>query len=126
MEHNIVITPNAPAPIGPYSQAVAINGLLYVSGQICIDPSTNELKNSSIEEECEQVMKNIEAILSAGGHQFKNIVKTSIFLSDMNHFATVNSIYSKYFTSNFPARETVAVLGLPKNVNVEISVISYK
>lgn len=123
---SIIHTKNAPAPIGPYSQAVRAGNMLYISGQIAIDPETNNLVNGNIEDETKQVMKNIEALLSASGFSFSDIVKTTIFLSDMEHFVLVNGIYGSYFHSDFPARETVAVLGLPKNVNVEISVTAYK
>lgn len=123
---SIIHTNNAPAPIGPYSQAVRAGNMLYISGQIAIDPETNTLVNGNIEDETKQVMKNIEALLSASGFSFSEIVKTTIFLSDMEHFVLVNGIYGSYFHSDFPARETVAVLGLPKNVNVEISVTAYK
>lgn len=123
---SIIHTKNAPAPIGPYSQAVRAGNMLYISGQIAIDPETNTLVNGNIEDETKQVMKNIEALLSASGFSFSDIVKTTIFLSDMEHFVLVNGIYGSYFRSDFPARETVAVLGLPKNVNVEISVTAYK
>ena len=123
---SIIYTEKAPAPIGPYSQAVLAGNMLYISGQIPIDPKTDQLVVGTIEEEAKQVMKNIEALLDESGFTFANIVKTSIFLSDMNHFALVNGVYGSYFDSDFPARETVAVLGLPKNVNVEISVIAYK
>lgn len=120
----IIQSSHAPAPIGPYSQAVQAGNLLFVSGQIALHPNTGELVNATIEEETTQVMKNIEAVLQAAGGSFQNIVKTTIFLSDMSLFATVNQIYAQYFSANFPARETVAVKGLPKNVNVEISVIA--
>jgi 2-iminobutanoate/2-iminopropanoate deaminase len=100
--------------------------MLFISGQIAIDPATNQLINGSIGDEARQVMKNLEALLSASGLSFESVVKATIFLSDMNHFAEVNEIYGSYFISNFPARETVAVLGLPKNVNVEISMIAVK
>ncbi|MGB4399424.1 MAG: RidA family protein, partial [Daejeonella sp.] len=122
----IIHTKNAPAPIGPYSQAVRAGNMLYVSGQIAIDPETDNLINGNIEDETKQVMKNIKELLSASGFSFSDIVKTTIFLSDMEHFVLVNGIYGSYFQSDFPARETVAVLGLPKNVNVEISVTAYK
>lgn len=124
--NTIIETSGAPAPIGPYSQAVEAGPLLFVSGQIAIDPETNILVAGSVEDEAKQVMKNIEAILTKAGYQFSQIVKTTIFLRDMNDFAKVNEIYGSYFTSAFPARETVAVAGLPKNVNVEISVIASK
>jgi 2-iminobutanoate/2-iminopropanoate deaminase len=100
--------------------------MLFISGQIAIDPATNQLINGSIGDEARQVMKNLEALLSASDLSFESVVKATIFLSDMNHFAEVNEIYGSYFISNFPARETVAVLGLPKNVNVEISMIAVK
>ncbi|MBB5620242.1 2-iminobutanoate/2-iminopropanoate deaminase [Pedobacter cryoconitis] len=122
----IINTPNAPAPIGPYSQAVLANGFLYVSGQIPINPATGELTQSSIKEETEQVMRNLNAVLLEAGFEFTHILKSTIFLSDMDLFAEVNEVYGSYFESDFPARETVAVKGLPKGVNVEISVIAYK
>ncbi len=124
MEKTIIHTNDAPAPIGPYNQAVKTNGFLFVSGQIAIDPVSGELKTATLEEETHQVMKNLKAVLTVAGHDFSNIVKTTIFLSDMGLFAAVNEIYGSYFTGNYPARETVAVKGLPKGVNVEISVIS--
>jgi 2-iminobutanoate/2-iminopropanoate deaminase len=120
----IVYTANAPAPIGPYSQAVKVGGLVYVSGQIAIEPSSGELKMSSIEEETEMVLNNLGEVLKEAGSDFNRIVKTSIFLSDMSLFAEVNAIYAKRFINDFPARETVAVAGLPKGVNVEISAIA--
>lgn len=123
---SIIYTDKAPAPIGPYSQAVQTGNMLFISGQIPIDPATNQLVIGNISDEARQVMHNLEALLSASGFSFENVVKASIFLSDMNHFAEVNEIYGSYFKSNFPARETVAVLGLPKNVNVEISLIAVK
>jgi 2-iminobutanoate/2-iminopropanoate deaminase len=123
MAGTIINTTDAPAPIGPYNQAVKANGFLFISGQIAINPVTNSIDATTVEEEAEQVMKNLQAILSAAGTDFSQVVKTTIFLSDMALFQTVNEIYGRYFTANFPARETVAVLGLPKNVNVEISMI---
>jgi 2-iminobutanoate/2-iminopropanoate deaminase len=123
---SIVKTDKAPAPIGPYSQAVWAGNLLFVSGQVAIEPSTGELVMDDIETETHQVMKNIKAILTEAGVDFGHIVKTSIFLSDMGNFAKVNTVYGSYFTSDFPARETVEVSVLPKNVNVEISVTAYK
>jgi len=123
---SIIYTDKAPEPIGPYSQAVLTGNMLFISGQIPIDPATNQLINGSIGEEAQQVMKNLEALLSASGLSFENVVKSTIFLSDMKYFAEVNEIYGSFFISNFPARETVAVLGLPKNVNVEISMIAVK
>jgi 2-iminobutanoate/2-iminopropanoate deaminase len=123
---SIIYTEEAPAPIGPYSQAVQAGNMLFISGQIPIDPATNQLIQGGIGDEARQVMKNLEALLLAAGFSFENVVKTTIFLSDMNHFAEVNEIYGSYFRSDFPARETVAVLGLPKNVNVEISLVAVK
>jgi len=122
----IIKTERAPAPIGPYNQAIFSNGTLYVSGQIAIDPSTNELVISSVEEETRQVMANLSAILDEAAFSFEDIVKTTIFLSSMDLFPVVNTIYGSYFKSDFPARETVAVAGLPKGVHVEISVIATK
>jgi len=123
-DKKIIITENAPAPIGPYNQAVKTGNLLFISGQIALVPGTDKLADASIAEETEQVMKNLQAILSAEGVDFAAIVKTTIFLSSMEHFAEVNKIYGSYFTGNYPARETVAVKGLPRNVNVEISMIA--
>jgi 2-iminobutanoate/2-iminopropanoate deaminase len=122
----IINTDQAPAPIGPYSQAVLANGFLFLSGQIPINPSTGELNISSIKEETNQVMRNINAVLLEAGYNFSHIVKVTIFLSDMNLFTEVNEIYGSYFSKEFPARETVAVKGLPKGVNVEISATAYK
>lgn len=124
MEKKIIQTTEAPAPIGPYNQAVKANGFLFVSGQIAINPVTGELEMTDIESETKQVMANLNAILETAGIGFDHVVKTTIFLSDMGLFGTVNEIYGGYFTGNFPARETVAVKTLPKNVNVEISVIA--
>ena len=126
MSKHIINTSNAPAPIGPYNQAVKAGNLLFVSGQIAIKPSTGEITNTDIIEETHQVLQNVKSILAEAGMDFNDIVKTTIFLSDMNLFSQVNEIYAKYFEGNFPARETVAVKGLPKNVNVEISVIASK
>ncbi len=122
----IIETANAPAPIGPYNQAIQAGNTLYVSGQIPIDPTTGELVSGSLEDEAHQVLKNVGAVLEAAGYRFADVVKTSIFLRDMNDFAAVNAVYGTYFTEAEPARETVAVAGLPKNVNVEISVIAWK
>lgn len=124
MEKTIIQTHQAPAPIGPYSQAVKAGNMLFISGQIAIDPQTNELNNSDLNTETHQVMKNLSAVLAAAGLDFNNVVKTTIFLSDMSLFAAVNEIYGGYFTEQFPARETVAVKGLPRNVHVEISMIA--
>ncbi|MCM5663758.1 Rid family detoxifying hydrolase [Galbibacter mesophilus] len=121
----IINTNDAPAPLGPYNQAVLANGTLYISGQIAIDPTTNELITSGVEDEAKQVMKNLEAVLKAAGFTFENVVKSSIFLSDMDNFAKINTIYGAHFNEETaPARETVAVKTLPKNVNVEISMIA--
>jgi 2-iminobutanoate/2-iminopropanoate deaminase len=126
MSKTIIHTPNAPAPIGPYNQAVLTGNLLFISGQIPLVPGSGELVSGTIEEEATQVMKNLDAILTAANMDFSNVVKTTIFLSDMNLFVPVNEVYGKYFESDYPARETVAVKGLPKNVNVEISMIASK
>lgn len=119
-------TTDAPAPIGPYNQAVVAGGFVFVSGQIALDPVTGDLKTNSIEEETTLVMQNLAAILREAGCNFTNVVKTTIFLSDMSYFGTVNSIYGEYFAADFPARETVAVKTLPRSVNVEISMIAFK
>ena len=124
MEKKIIQTSQAPAPIGPYNQAVAAGGFLFISGQICIKPETGEMNNTDIQAETHQVMHNLKAVLQEAGMDFSNVVKTTIFLSDMALFSEVNEIYGKYFDGDFPARETVAVKGLPKNVNVEISMIA--
>lgn len=122
----IINTKEAPAPIGPYNQAVAAGGFLFISGQIALDPASGQLITDSIETETHTVLKNLKAILAEAGLTFDHIVKTTIFLSDMNNFGLVNEIYGSYFTGNFPARETVEVSVLPKNVNVEISAIAVK
>jgi 2-iminobutanoate/2-iminopropanoate deaminase len=122
----IINTNNAPAPIGPYSQAVAANGLLFVSGQIPSNPKTGEIIATGITDEATMVMENLKAILTEAGIGFDSIIKTTIFLTDMQTFAQVNEVYGSYFTSDFPARETVQVSALPKGVNVEISVIALK
>ena len=124
MQKNIVETTEAPAAIGPYSQAVKAGNLLFVSGQIPLDPKTGNLITTCIEDETHRVMKNIEAILQAADTSFQNVVKTTIFLKSMDDFAKVNAVYASYFTGNFPARETVEVSGLPKGARVEISVIA--
>lgn len=120
----IISTKNAPSAIGPYSQAVIAGNLLFTSGQIALSPENGELVNGTLAEEVHQVMRNIEAVLSAAGSSLSEIVKTSIFLKDMNSFAEVNELYASYFKSDYPARETVEVARLPKDVNVEISVIA--
>ena len=128
MEKQIINTPSAPAPIGPYNQAVRIGEMLFISGQICIDPSNGKLNNQDIQAETHQVMHNLRAILEASDMSFHHVVKTTIFITDMNRFSEVNEIYGKYFDANstFPARETVQVSALPKFVNVEISMIAVK
>lgn len=120
----MILTENAPAPIGPYSQAVKCNGFLFCSGQIPINPKTNEVLKGSATEQAELVMKNIEAVLKAADLMFSDIVKTTIYLTNMNDFAQVNEVYGKYFKSNPPARSTIAVAALPKGVNVEIEVLA--
>lgn len=126
MDKQIINTSSAPAPIGPYNQAVRMDNLLFISGQICIDPATGSLKNQDIQEETHQVMHNLRSILSQAEMTFNNVVKTSIFITDMNRFSEVNEVYGKYFNDNFPARETIQVAALPKFVNVEISMIAAK
>tara|TARA_Y100000766_G_C18791384_1_gene548395 strand:- start:635 stop:1018 length:384 start_codon:yes stop_codon:yes gene_type:complete len=127
MKNKIITTLNAPAPIGPYNQAVLSDKTLYISGQIPLIPDTMEILNSTIEEETNLVMNNLKAILETAQMTFKNVVKTSIFLSDMNNFAKVNDVYGRYFDNDFaPARETIAVKALPKSVRVEISMIAVK
>ncbi len=122
----IIKTKNAPAPIGPYNQAILAGDTLYISGQICINPETGELKNRDIQDETHQVMHNLKAILREAGMSFNNVIKTSIFITDMNQFSEVNEVYGKYFEGDFPARETVQVSALPKFVHVEISMIACK
>jgi len=122
----IINTNNAPAPIGPYSQATVAGNFVFVSGQIPLNPATGELVTSGIKDEAILVMENIKAILTEAGIGFANVVKTSIFLTDLGNFGQVNEVYGTYFTSKFPARETVQVSALPKGVNVEISVIAVK
>lgn len=126
MEKNVINTKAAPAPIGPYNQAVMVNGTLYISGQICLDPATGTPKNRDIQDETHQVMQNLKSILSEAGMSFTHVVKTTIFLTDMNQFSEVNEVYGKYFNGDFPARETVQVSALPKFVNVEISMIAVR
>jgi len=126
MEKTIITTNNAPSPIGPYNQAIQVGNMLFISGQVCIDPSTGELKNKDLQEEAHQVMHNLKAILYEAGMDFENVVKTTIFITDMNRFAEINEVYGKYFKGNFPARETVQVSALPRFVNVEISMIAVK
>lgn len=123
----IINTPNAPAPIGPYSQAVLIGNTLYTSGQIAINPATGDLVLESIPSETEQVMTNLKAVLKAADMTFEHVIKSSIFISDMHNFSEINEVYAKYFNADTaPARETVEVANLPKFVNVEISMIAVK
>jgi len=119
----ITNTKNAPAAIGPYSQAVAVNGMLYASGQIPIDPATGEVKGATIEEQAEQVCKNIAGVLEANGISFENVVKTTCFLADMGDFVSFNNVYAKYFVGK-PARSCVAVKTIPKNVLCEVEIIA--
>ena len=125
MKKQIIRSDQAPSPIGPYSQAVKAGGFLFLSGQIALHPVSGELVMQNLESETRQVMENIRSVLAQAGVSFDSIVKTSIFLSDMAHFARVNEVYASYFSGDYPARETVQVAGLPKNVNVEISVTAY-
>ena len=124
MSKTIINTENAPSPIGPYSQAVKAGGFLFLSGQVALIPGTSTLNTSNVTEETAQVMRNLKAVLQEAGLDFSNVVKTTIFLKEMSSFAEVNSEYGKYFDKDFPARETVAVKTLPKDVNVEISMIA--
>jgi 2-iminobutanoate/2-iminopropanoate deaminase len=124
MAKQIINTEKAPSPIGPYNQAVKANGFVFISGQVAFVPETGELDLSSLEAEAHQVMKNLKAILDEAKLSFEHVVKTNIFLSDMNLFAKVNEVYGSYFKGDYPARETVAVKGLPRGVNVEISMIA--
>lgn len=126
MEKKIIETSNAPAPIGPYNQAVQFGNMLFVSGQIALDAATGNLVQDDIQTETRKVMENLQAILTEAGMDFSNVLKSTIFLMDMGQFALVNEVYGSYFTNNPPARETVQVAGLPKGVNVEISVIAAK
>jgi 2-iminobutanoate/2-iminopropanoate deaminase len=126
MAHTIINSPKAPAPIGPYSQATLANNTLYVSGQIALDAESGNLVNDSIENETHKVMQNLKAILEEAGMGFENVLKCTIFVKDLNNFGKINETYGSYFTSNPPARETVEVSRLPKDVNVEISCIATK
>ena len=126
MIKKIINTKNAPAPIGPYSQAVLVDGTLYTSGQIAINPETNQLEIDNIKSETKLVMENLRALLLEANMGFSDVIKCSIFISDMNNFTEINEVYGTYFSSDFPARETVEVACLPKNVNVEISAIAVK
>lgn len=126
MEKKIIYANNAPAPIGPYSQAVQFGNMLFISGQIPLDPPTGNLVMDNIKAETTQVMNNLKAILNEAGMDFSNVIKSTIFLMDMGQFAQVNEVYGSYFSNDAPARETVQVAGLPKGVNVEISMIAGK
>ena len=126
MEKKIIKTNNAPAPIGPYNQAVQYGDMLFISGQVPIDPKTGEVLQGDIKAEATQVMNNLKAILNEAGMDFNHVLKTSIFLMDMGQFGQVNEVYGSYFGDNAPARETIQVAGLPKGVKVEISMIAGK
>ncbi|MEP7127587.1 MAG: Rid family detoxifying hydrolase [Chitinophagales bacterium] len=126
MEKQIVKTDKGPAPIGPYSQAVVSGNMLFISGQVAKDAATGNLVTDDIANETRKVMENLQSILSAAGFEFSDVVKTTIFLTDMKLFAAVNEVYGSFFNGDYPARETVAVLGLPLGVNVEISMIASK
>ena len=124
MEKKVITTPSAPDPIGPYNQAILAGNLLFISGQVAINPATGNVEAADAIDEAHQVMHNLKAILTAAGMDFNHVVKTTILLSDMSLFTTVNEVYGKYFSGDFPARETYAVNGLPKNVNLEISMVA--
>ena len=126
MDRIVINTADAPSPIGPYNQAILAGDTLYISGQICINPKSGDLKKKDIQEETHQVMQNLKSILVASYMGFNHVVKTTIFITDMNQFSEINEIYGKYFDGDFPARETVQVAALPKFVNVEISMIAVK
>lgn len=126
MDKKVINTTLAPAPIGPYSQAVEAGNMLFISGQICIDPSTGELNNKDVKSETRQVMENLRSILQQAGIDFNHVIKTTIYITDMNRFTEINEVYGSYFADNYPARETVQVSALPKFVNVEISMIALK
>ncbi len=122
----IITSSKAPAPVGPYSQAVEVNNVLYCSGQIPLNPETGELVMDSIEAQTQQVMENISAVLAAAGLSFEHVFKAAIFITDMNDFSRINEVYAKYFKEEPPARSCVQVAALPKGVNVEIEVIAYR
>jgi len=126
LDRIVIRTANAPDPIGPYNQAVLAGDTLYISGQICLDPVSGQLRNKDLQEETHRVMQNLKVILTAANMGFNHVVKTTIFITDMNRFGEVNEVYGKYFDGDFPARETVQVAALPKFVNVEISMIAVK
>lgn len=125
MNHTLVFSPEAPAPIGPYSQAVSHGGLVYVSGQIALDAQTGLMHEADLETETHQVLKNLQAVLTAAGSSMAKVLKCTIFITDMGQFARINQVYGQYFASQPPARETVQVSALPKGANVEISCIAY-
>ena len=126
MSRQIVFTENAPAPIGPYSQAILVNDTIYLSGQIAINPNSGEMINANITDETKHVLNNLQAVLQAGGFEFNHVVKASVFLSNMDYFGEMNEAYNSVFSDIKPARETVEVARLPKDVNVEISLIAVK
>jgi len=126
MEKEIIASPNAPAAIGPYSQAVKVSNTLYCSGQIAIDPATGELANESVEAETRQVLENLSAVLAEAGFALADVVRTTVYMTDMEDYARINTIYGEYFTDNPPARAAVQVANLPKYVRVEISCIAVK
>lgn len=122
----VICTQQAPSPVGPYSQAIEVGDLLFCSGQIAIDPLTNEVFTGDIKKQTQMVMKNIEAVLNSAKFSFEHVVKTTIFLTDMNDFAKVNEVYGEFFKNNPPARSTIAVKALPKGVTVEVEVIAHR
>jgi len=126
MEREIIASPHAPAAIGPYSQAVKVGNTLYCSGQIAIDPSTGELVNESVEAETRQVLENLSAVLTEAGFALSDVVRTTVYMTDMEDYAKINKIYGEYFTGNPPARAAVQVANLPKYVRVEISCIAVR
>jgi 2-iminobutanoate/2-iminopropanoate deaminase len=126
MEKKIINTSAAPAPIGPYNQATQFGNMLFVSGQIPMVPATGEIVTSGIQDETRKVLENVQAILTEAGMDFSHVLKSTIFITDMAQFAQINEVYAQFFTANEPARETVQVAGLPRGVNVEISVIAAK
>jgi endoribonuclease L-PSP, putative len=126
MEKQVINTSGAPAPIGPYNQAIKAGSTLFISGQIALNPETGQIEKDDITSETHRVMQNLRAVLTEAGMDFSDVVKTTIFIMDMNDFSQINEVYGKYFSGYFPARETVQVAGLPKGVNVEISMIAIK
>ena len=121
---DVILTDRGPKPIGPYSQAIRANGFLYVSGQVALDPKTGEMKGTDVREQTERVFENVKGILEAAGSNLHHIVKTTVFLKDMNDFPAMNEVYAKYFTSDYPARSTVQVAALPKGALVEIEAVA--